>query len=718
MAALNADERAVAAPPPAPLTDAERAAPTPPSAPLAMPTQPIKGVARKRPRRQPLRVALARLIAFGGGAALTVYGTREMWAAVSLGKTSALQYALVVLFALTFGWIAFSGAASLAALLPLRAPRRVRGSGALPQLTALVMPVYNEDPSETAAGLHAMAEGLLRAGHGDAFEIFLASDTNDPEVWVKETAAFQALRERLAGRMQVWYRRRPRNPGRKAGNIEELIKRFGGRYEALVMLDADSLVAPDTLIEMARELVADERLALLQSVPCLAGGRGLLARLQQFAGRVHGPAIARSVSAWSGDDGNYWGHNAILRTRAFAEACGLPTLPGRKPFGGSILSHDFVEAALLRRAGWAVRMEPTLGGSYEASPPTLLDVAVRDRRWAQGNLQHAGVLRASGLATISRAHLVMGILSYLASPLWLALMLVGVLLALTAALTDPVYFSKPFQLFPDWPIFDAERMIDLFVLALVTLLLPKLIGTVRALCIPALRRDCGGGVALVSSTVLEVLISSLYAPVLMLMQTRQIAQILLGRDAGWSVQRRAGGCTPWSQVWQRHTGHVFAGVVTTGVVWFASPTLVAWMSPTLLGLIGAACLSRWSGSVGIGQALRRAKLFVIPEETSPPEILRARDAALPGYRQALEGVDLDLLAADPLARRRHFDALEPWPASPPGQPDVERLTARAKLADATSLEQALGWLDKRERLVLLSEPEMFDKLVGASAGER
>ena len=168
--------------------------------------------------------------------------------------------------------------------------------------------------------------------------------------------------------------------------------------------------------------------------------------------------IARGVAAWSGNEGNYWGHNAIIRVAAFAEACGLPQLPGRKPFGGHVLSHDFVEAALMRRAGWKVRMAPDLDGSWEESPPSLVDVAVRDRRWAQGNLQHSKIIGADGLALTNRAHFFIGIMSYLSSPLWLMLLIVGFALTLQATLIRPEYFSRTFQLFPDWPRFDAERM--------------------------------------------------------------------------------------------------------------------------------------------------------------------------------------------------------------------------------------------------------------------
>ena len=224
----------------------------------------------------------------------------------------------------------------------------------------------------------------------------------------------------------------------------------------MIVLDADSDMSAGAMITLARAMAADPKSGIIQSLPLLQNRWTPFARMTQFAGRVYGPLVAAGLSAWHGRDGNYWGHNAIIRTRAFAEACGLPELKGRKPFGGHVLSHDFVEAALIRRAGWAVYMLPGLTGSYEETPPCLIDLATRDRRWAQGNLQHMKIVGAKGLHWVSRVHLIQGIMSYLASPLWLMLLLAGLLLATVARHTTPNYFPDSFSLFPVWPVFDPE----------------------------------------------------------------------------------------------------------------------------------------------------------------------------------------------------------------------------------------------------------------------
>jgi membrane glycosyltransferase len=333
----------------------------------------------------------------------------------------------------------------------------------------------------------------------------------------------------------------------------------------MIVLDADSIMAPQTLVALVARMQADAQLGILQTVPMLIGHWSLFSRIQQFAGRVYGSSIGRGVAAWSGNEGNFWGHNAIIRVAAFAQACGLPQLPGRKPFGGHVMSHDFVEAALIRRAGWKVRMAPDLGGSWEESPPSLVDIAIRDRRWAQGNMQHAKIVDAKGLAVTSRAHFIIGIMSYLSSPLWMMLLLVGFALTLQATLIRPEYFSRSFQLFPDWPRFDAPRMTALFIYTMVVLFTPKILGLVRTIFSNRARRGCGGIIALAIGAVVETILSALYAPIMMLVQTQHIIEIFTGRDSGWTAQRRHAHMTSWSEAWNFHWPHLVMGFVIGGI---------------------------------------------------------------------------------------------------------------------------------------------------------
>jgi len=687
-----------------------QSASVPPLAELDMPEQNLRRYVRERRlARTSFKTLLARLVTFGGGLALTVYATVEMIAIVSLGVVSVLQWAMVALFAITFGWIALTAASAVSGVLFGGVRRRAKRELRVEQRTALVMPVYNENPAGTFAALLAMADALLEEDAA-GFELFVLSDTTRPELYIKETAAYHVLREKLGDRMRVWYRRRSDNVGRKVGNLQDFVTNWGGRYDFMVVLDADSILAPDTLVTLVREMAADPNLGLLQTVPRLAGGKTLFARLQQFAGRVYGPIVARGTASWQGDDGNYWGHNAIIRVRAFAAAAGLPALPGKKPFGGAILSHDFVEAALLRRAGWSVRMLPTLGGSWEDSPPSLLDVAARDRRWAQGNIQHLAVILSQGFTWSNRVHLGLGVMGYLASPLWFALIVVGLGTAGHIATVQFEYFTDELSLFPRWPLFDSERMIRLFIIAMVTLLTPKLLGVLRALIDGELLRKVNP-LRVVLGAAAETILSALYAPIMMMMQMRQVSEILIGQDSGWTTQSRKHSKTPWGTLFRRHWLQTLSGLAVSIVLIYVSPAMFLWMSPALMGLVFALPLSAASGSVLLAKIARFLGFLTVPEEVDVPRVITLRDEAELRLEELLDGVTIERLLSDEVARQRHFTAVLPRPAATRGHPDVMFITARAKLGDAHTAAEALSWLSPPERLAVLGDRDLFHVLV-------
>jgi membrane glycosyltransferase len=538
----------------------------PPEAPLTMPVQDLRA---RPPRRANSRmspaVLFARVILLAVSAAVSAYGTYQMLQVVRFASMTLLQGLMIFFFAVSLGWIAFSAGSVLAGASKRREapaggpPRDAAGAPAPRALTALVMPIYNEDPIRTTTALQAMGEALAEIDCHRGFEIVVLSDSTDCDAWIRETVALERLRGVLAGVLPVWYRRRWRNLARKSGNVEEFVKRWGARYDFMIVLDADSLISAATLQSLSEAMQADPDLGILQTAPQLIGAKTFFGRLQQFAACVYGPVITRGLAAWSGDSGNYWGHNAIIRVAAFAQSCGLPQLKGRKPFGGAVMSHDFVEAALMRRAGWKVRMTTELGGTWEESPPSLIDIAVRDRRWAQGNLQHTKVIAAKGLRVTSRLHLGIGIMSYLASPLWLVLLTIGFALALQSHLIRPEYFSQDFQLFPTWPRFDTELMMTLFWFSMVVLLVPKTLGLVRALCTRRIRKLGGGVIGICASVLFEVILSALYAPILMLVQSRYVFEILMGRDSGWKPQRRDAGGGSWKEAWSFHHRHFEIG---------------------------------------------------------------------------------------------------------------------------------------------------------------
>ncbi|MEN9708869.1 MAG: hypothetical protein RIQ68_1277 [Pseudomonadota bacterium] len=683
----------------------------PPPAPLAMPVQKLKrydkSLMHKVLAPQLWRTPLfARLFVFGGALALTVYGAIEMYGVINVGAITVLKWALLVLFVANFSWIALAFTSGLLGFIWLFTHRQPPANDTpLTSRTAIVMPIYNEAPSRVFASLQAIYEQIEASGKAEHFDWFFLSDTTNPDIWIAEERAFIAMRERLGAEARIYYRHRAKNTSRKAGNIADFVSTWGGAYEHMVVLDADSLMTADAILSLTVAMEADPDSGIIQTLPLIINRNTLFARQQQFAAKIYGPVIASGLALWSGRDGNYWGHNAIIRTRAFAEHCGLPDLRGRPPFGGHILSHDFVEAALMRRAGYAVYMLPTVGGSYEESPPSLIDLAARDRRWCQGNLQHLRVMGAAGLKLATRQHFATGIMSYLASPFWMAQLIVGIVLVLQSAYIRPEYFTQEFTLFPAWPRFDAQRALELFGITMLVLLMPKFFGLVLALFNASLRRASGGGTRLVISSLLEIILSALFAPIMMVIQTGSVMQILFGRDTGWNPQRRDDGSIPFSSIVRRHRSHVALGIITLIAGLIISPSLAAWMSPTIAGLILAVPLSWASGQLALGLALKRMGLLLTPEETSPPPVAtRANHLSAELASTMLDEEDAIIaIHRDGKLRTMHEAFLPPPPAHIRGVIDPDRAVAEAKLVDADSAEEVARWLKPKERNVVLHD---------------
>ncbi|WP_428033000.1 glucans biosynthesis glucosyltransferase MdoH [Ancylobacter sp.] len=661
-------------------------------------------------------LVLRRGFALGGAALLTAIAAHQMYLVLDVGGVTLLEYVVLALFVILFAWIGFAFTNALSGLPSLLRPPRghlgIDPDGPLPALsarTAILLPVYNEPPARVLAGLEATWESITATGASGQFDVFILSDTTDADIWVAEEAGYLALRARAGAEHRMFYRRRPRNTGRKAGNIAEWVTRFGGGYENFLILDADSLMTGDCIVRLAAAMETHPRAGLIQTLPVIVGGRTLFSRLQQFAGRLYGPLIAHGLASWSGAESNYWGHNAMIRTRAFAQAAGLPELRGPRPFGGHILSHDFVEAALMRRQGWGMHMVPWLEGSYEEGPPTLADLAIRDRRWCQGNLQHIAVLPARGLHPISRLHLLTGIGSYLTAPLWLAMLLAGLATALQARFVPPDYFPSGFSLFPSWPAQDPIRAIWVFVGTMAILLLPKLFAFAAVLLSLARRRSFGGSVRAFFGMLAETLISGLLAPVTMFTQSVAVVGILAGKDGGWQPQRRDDDRIDTGSVIRFFLPHTVAGWLLGAAALSISLPLFLWMTPVVVGLALAIPLVLWTG--GARSATRL--LFRTPEELAPPPVLQRarqlRDAATAGARgSSTEAVGLLAATPDLLAFHR---AQLPHGERAAGDYTPERLIARAKIEDAGDFEMALRLLSPREKAAALGDFRSLDALL-------
>ncbi|HSI41896.1 MAG TPA: glucans biosynthesis glucosyltransferase MdoH [Xanthobacteraceae bacterium] len=685
----------------------------PPDAPLAMPIQSLGTAPPADPVRGGAALMVRRVLVIGGAGLLTAFGAQEMYRVLDVGGLTLLEGLVLVLFVVLFAWIGFSFTNALSgAATMLWRPDDGLGidpAAALPRLarrTALLMPTYNEAPARVFAGLQATYESLEQTGAADAFDVFILSDTTDADVWVAEETGFLALRERLGADGRLFYRRRPRNTDRKAGNVADWVTRFGGAYDHMLILDADSVMTGECIVRLAAAMEANPRVGLIQTLPAIVGARTLFARLQQFASRLYGPLIAQGLAGWHGPDSNYWGHNAIIRTRAFAECAGLPHLKGRKPFGGHILSHDFVEAALIRRCGWAVHMVPWLEGSYEEGPPSLTELAVRDRRWCQGNLQHAAVLPARGLHPLSRLHMLVGIGSYVTAPLWLIMLLAGLLTALQARFVPPNYFPSEFSLFPAWPAQDPVRAAWVFVGTMAVLLLPKFIAYLLMLRDPALRRGFGGGVRALFGLLAETLITGLMAPVTMLTQSVAVATILAGRDGGWQPQRRDDGSVSVRETVRHFLPHTLFGLMLGGAALAISLPLLFWMTPVVIGLVIVVPLVVWTSGT---RPLLRGVLRT-PEESAPPPVL-SRALALAHELRAPSGEAVSRLAGDAALLQAHRAMLADFAERAPGDYAPERLVARAKVQDSGDLATALRLLTPREKAAALGDREALDRLL-------
>lgn len=690
----------------------------PPEAPLDMPTRSLRDPPAPRRFKAPGGLIARRAFVIGGAGLMTMGAAYEMYKVLEVGGLTALEGIVLGLFVILFAWIGFSFTNALGGLMAAMRRHSVLGvplDGPLPRLatrTALLMPTYNEEPARVLAGLQAIHESLQEAGALDSFDFFILSDTTDADIWIAEEAGFLALRARTNGEGRIFYRRRPRNIDRKAGNIAEWVTRFGGRYEAMLVLDADSVMTADCIVRIAAAMERNPQVGVIQTLPVIIGARTLFARLQQFAGRLYGPLIAHGLAWWHGPDSNYWGHNAILRTRAFAECAGLPHLTGRKPFGGHIMSHDFIEAALVRRGGWAVHMVPWLEGSYEEGPPSLTDLAIRDRRWCQGNLQHAAVLPARGLHYVSRLHLLTGIGSYITAPLWLIMLLAGLLTALQARFVPPDYFPSQFSLFPAWPAQDPIRAAWVFVGTMAVLLLPKIFAYLVMLVDREQRRGFGGGVRTLFGLLAETLIAGLAAPVMMVAQSAAVATILAGRDGGWQPQRRGDGSVPLRQTLKHFAPHTLFGVAMGAAALLISLPLFFWMTPVILGLLLAVPLVVWTGGRAAGEAFRRIGLLAIPEERAPPRVLQRANEIAGELEAALaSGEAVQRLRDDPDLLAAHRAMLPNDGQRPRGDHGADRLVARAKVEDAGTLAEALAALTPREKSAALGDAETLSRLL-------
>ncbi len=484
--------------------------------------------------------------------------------------------------------------------------------------TAIIFPIYNEDSFRVLAGLRATYESLARTGQIDKFDFFILSDSTKSDNWVEEETRWCELVRDLDALGKIYYRRRLFNEERKSGNIRDFLNTWGKRYRYFVCCDADSVMHGETLVDLVKLMEAHPTVGLIQTVPSLVNAESLFGRIQQFANRLYAPVFIAGLNYWALDFGNYWGHNAIIRTEPFMQFCDLPQLPGHKPFGGQILSHDFVEAALMLRENWEVWMAYDLEGSYEEAPQALIENAQRERRWCQGNLQHGLVLFAKGLRGVSRLHLILGIFGYVASPLWLAFLVtfdwIYCMQKSTGLSNITVESFNPYLK----NLSGTQHALLIFTICMAVIMLPKLLSLIDLARDWPRRAQFGGLFKAACGVVGETIFSTLHAPLLMLWHTRFVLTNLAGISVGWATQKRSADGTDWLYAVQRHWGHTLIGVAWGWFMWRLDPGLFWWFTPVLAGMVLSVPLSVFTSRRSLGARAKSLGLFLTPEETRPP----------------------------------------------------------------------------------------------------
>ncbi len=596
----------------------------------------------------------------------TVLATGFMTAVLPYHGTHWLELLLLAVYAILFAWVsagfwtAVSGflvlitgwdrhAISRSWLKPLNPEAR----------SAILMPICNEDVARVFAGLRATYTSLARTGPLTSFDFFVLSDSSNPDIRVAEIEAWLKLCEDVKGFGRIFYRRRQLRIKRKSGNIADWCRRWGSAYRYMIILDADSVMSGGCLVKLAQLMEANPNAGIIQTAPQAAGRETLYARIQQFANRVYGPLFTAGLHYWQLGESHYWGHNAIIRLEPFMKHCVLAPLPGRGSLAGEILSHDFVEAALMRRAGYGVWIAHDLDGSFEETPPNLLDEVKRDRRWCHGNLMNARLMFARGMHPVHRWVFLTGALAYLSAPLWLGFLALSTWLLLAHANVEPQYFSVPHQLFPHWPSWRPEHAWALFAAIAAVLFVPKIMAALLAAVRGA--SSHGGILRLTFSVFVEMLMSALLAPIRMLFHTQFVFAALLGWSIQWKSPSRADKSTSITQALRRHGLQTAIGLAWVGVVAWKAPDVLPWIAPVAAGLLFAIPISVLTSYSALGLLARRAKLFMTPDETRPPRevVATAQYAhsarALPRFADAV--IDPDVHAAVRAAAHRSRSAL-------------------------------------------------------------
>ncbi len=479
-------------------------------------------------------------------------------------------------------------------------------SGPINIRTAILMTLRNEEPERALLRLRTVKASVDATGHGKNFSYFVLSDSDDEDIFSREAALVDQWCVSEGEDARIIYRRRAQNTGFKAGNLRDFCARWGDEYELMLPLDADSVMSGEAIVGMVRTMEAHPKLGILQSLVVGMPSRSAFARIFQFGMRFGMRSYTMGQAWWTADCGPFWGHNGLVRIKPFAKACELPILPGTGPLSGHVMSHDQVEAALMRRAGYEVRVVPVEDGSWEENPPTIIDFAVRDERWCQGNLQYLKLLDLPGLEPMSRFQLVWAILMFVGIPAWTVMIALAPIAAWEA------------RTVADFP---AGLAAFLYVGFLIMYLSPKIAGVIDAALTKGGAQSFGGWFRFLSSVVIELVFSFLQGAVSTMRTTLFIGGLILGSGSHWSGQSREASGLPWSVAWRHLWPQTLFGVVVCVALALISPEVFYWSLPLTAGYILAVPFAVITALPAAGSALQRSGLCGVPEDFQmPPEV--------------------------------------------------------------------------------------------------
>lgn len=561
-----------------------------------------------------------------------------MVATLSAGGLTAAETVMLALFVITLPWMVIGFWNAMLGLLLLRSTEdaassvnpalaRLRKDAPIITRTAILSCVRNEDTDRIHRNLDAMLDGLVRAGEAERFTLFILSDTSWDDVAQAEEVMVAALSLRWQDRFEIVYRRRTKNTGYKAGNIRDFCECWGADYDFALVLDADSYMSTGAITKLVRLMQGEPTLGIAQSLVVGLPTASAFTRIFQFGMRLGMRSYTLGSAWWQADCGPYWGHNALIRLKPFIEHCELPDIPGKGALCGPILSHDQIEAVLMRRAGFEVRVVPEEDGSFEENPPDLLEFIRRDLRWCQGNMQYWRLLAMPGLKLVSRMQLALAILMFLGSPAWVGFMVVSATIMTLSA--------SPFT------TFDPSLGLLLFTIVMSMVFAPKIATIIHILADRTTRATYGGAGRVLLSSLGEIVYSMLLAPIMAIAHTVFLAGLPLGHKIGWSAPSRDSHEISLRKAVVKLWPQAVFGLA--GTLWYAThamPSLLPAL-PVIIGPLMAVPFAGITASRTAGRALLASGLWRLPEETKPPlDLLALHLDALPAPVAASAGATM------------------------------------------------------------------------------